>query len=130
MTPVPEWTAAHVAALQPSVDASPWGPLESPGDVLGGSYLFDFRQGGAHALMAVRPVRLALGTRLDVVGLVSLGERMRSGELDAALCGIAAQLGAAQVAMCTRQDHVARQCARHGWTETGVIMTKGLYVQQ
>ncbi len=112
------------------MDASPWGPLESPGDVLGGSYLFDFRQDGAHALLAVRPVRLALGTRLDVVGLVSLGDRMRSGALDAALCDVAARLGAAQVAMCTKQEHVAQQCARHGWIKTGVVMTKGLYVQQ
>lgn len=130
MNPVPVWTADHVAALLPSVDASPWGPLESAGDVLGGSYLFDFTQAGAHALLAVRPVRLALGTRLDVVGLVSLGDRMQSGALDAALCDIAGRLGAAQVAMCTKHQHVAQQCARHGWMQTGVVMTKGLYVQQ
>lgn len=130
MTPITAWTAEHVHALQPSVDASPWGPLESAGDVLGGSFLFEFEQGGAHALLAVRPVRLALGTRLDVVGLVSQGDRMQSGALDAALCDIAGRLGAAQVAMCTGKEHVARQCARHGWMQTGVVMTKGLYVQQ
>lgn len=130
MTPVSEWTAAHVHALQPSVDASPWGPLESAGDVLGGSYLFEFEQGGSRGLLAVRPVSLALGLRLDVVGLVSQGDRVRSGDLDAALCSIAGRLGAAQVAMCTKHEHVARQCARHGWVQTGVVMTKGLYVQQ
>lgn len=130
VTPIPEWTAEHVRALQPSVDASPWGPLESPGDVLGGAYLFEFEQGGAHALLAVRPVPLALGLRLDVVGLVSLGDRLRSADFDAALCGIASRLGAAQVALCTKHEHVARQCARHGWSQTGVVMTKGLYVQQ
>ncbi|CAN7409404.1 hypothetical protein [Acidovorax sp. LjRoot194] len=112
------------------MDASPWGPLEGPGDVLGGALLYELREGGAHALMAVRPVPLALGLRLDVVGLVSLGDRMRSGAIDQAACGIAAQLGAGQVAMCTKQEHVARQCARHGWIQTGVVMTKGLYVQQ
>jgi hypothetical protein len=32
--------------------------------------------------------------------------------------------------MCTKHQHVAQQCARHGWTQTGVVMTKGLYVQQ
>jgi len=130
VTPVTAWTADHVRALLPSVDASPWGPLEGPGDALGGAFLFEFEQGRAHALVAVRPVSLALGVRLDVVGLVSDGERMRSGALDAAVCGIAQQLGAQQVAMCTKHEHVARQCARHGWQQTGVVMTKGLYVQQ
>ncbi len=113
----------------PSVEASPWGPLEGPGDVLGGSFLFEFEQGRARALLAVRPVALQLGARLDVVGLVSLGERMHSGAIDAAACDIARQMGAQQLAMCTQQDHVARQCARHGWTQTGVVMTKGLYVK-
>jgi hypothetical protein len=130
VTPVTQWTRAHIEALQPSIDASPWGPLEGPGDVLGGAFLYEFDQGGAHALLAVRPVQLALGVRLDVVGLVSTGDRMQSGAIDAAACGIAAQFGALQVAMCTKQQHVARQCVRHGWTETGVVMTKGLYVQQ
>lgn len=130
VTPVQHWTPEHVAALLPSVEASPWGPLEGPGDVLGGSFLFEFEQGRVHALMAVRPVRLQLGNRLDVVGLVSLGDRMPSGAIDAMACDVARQLGAQQLAMCTKQDHVARQCARHGWVQTGVVMTKGLYVQQ
>lgn len=130
VTPVRDWTADHVAALMPSVQASPWGPLEGPADVLGGAFLFEFEQGGAHALLAVRPVRLQLGVRLDVVGLVSTGDRMQSGAMDAAACDIARQLGAQQLAMCTQRNHVAQQSARHGWVETGVVMTKGLYVQQ
>ena len=128
--PVTTWAPEHVLALMPSVQASPWGPLEGPGDVLGGSFLFEFEQGGAHALLAVRPVQLQLGVRLDVVGLVSTGDRMQSGAIDAAACDIARQLGAQQLAMCTQRNHVAQQCARHGWTESGVVMTKGLYVQQ
>lgn len=130
VAPVPNWTHDHVAALLPSVEASPWGPLEGPADVLGGSFLWEFQQGGAHALMAVRPVRLQLGNRLDVVGLVSLGDRMPSGAIDAMACQAAQQLGAQQLAMCTKHEHVARQSARHGWVQTGVVMTKGLYVKQ
>lgn len=130
VTPVQHWTPEHVAALLPSVEASPWGPLEGPGDVLGGSYLFEFEQGRVHALMAVRPVRLQLGNRLDVVGLVSLGDRMPSGAIDAMACQAAQALGAQQLAMCTKHEHVVRQSARHGWVQTGVVMTKGLYVQQ
>lgn len=128
--PVEHWTADHVRALLPSVEASPWGPLEGPADVLQGAYLFEHRDGGAHALIAVKPVALALGQRLDVVGLVSLGDRLRGASLDASMVAIARALGVQQLAMCTNQKHVAHQCARHGWTETGVVMTKGLYVQQ
>ena len=125
-----EWDLQRVRAMVPSVDASPWGPLESAGDVLAGSFLYEFGQGGARALVAVRPVSLAHGRRLDVVGLVSLGDRMRSGELSAAVCEIGRGFGAVQVAMCTKHEHVARQCARHGWEQTGVVMTRAINVEQ
>lgn len=130
VTPVTQWTLEHVQALQPSVDANPWGPLASAGDVLGGSFLFEIEQGGAHALMALRPNAFAHGVRLDVVGLVSTGDRLQAAPLDAALLGLARQFGAQQLAMCTMRAHVERQCLRSGWQKTGVVMTKKLYVEQ
>lgn len=120
------WDAERIAALQPSVDANPWGPLEGPLDVFGGALLYEFTQGGAHALLAVRPVALARGVRLDAVGLVSTGDRLQAGAIDGALVAIARQHGAQQVAMCTQRAHVTRACARHGWEISGVVMTKGV----
>lgn len=130
MKAVPDWTVDHVAALQPSVAASPWGPLASAGDVLGGAFLFEFEQGGAHALVALRPNNFAHGMRLDVVGLVSTGDRLPVGALDVALLGVARQFGADQLAMCTMRPHVERQALRSGWKKTGTVMVKNLYVQQ
>lgn len=123
VTPRKDWTPADVQAFRPSVDASPWG-LEGLRDVLQGAYLFEFEQGGSRALLALSPVMREHGLRLDVVGLVSTGDRMRSGELDAAVCDVARQWGARMVAMCTPHEHVAKQCERHGWKKTGVVMTK------
>lgn len=114
----------------PSVEASPWGPLASALDVLNGSFLFEFEQGGAHALIALRPNQFAHGVRLDVVGLVSTGNRIPVGALDAALLGVAREFGAQQLAMCTMRPHVERQALRTGWKKTGVVMTKKLYVEQ
>ncbi len=130
MTPVTQWTPEHVRALLPSVEASPWGPQEGPADVLAGAYLFDYQEGGAHALLAVRPVTLQRGSRLEVVGLVSLGDRLRGAALDRALSGIAQAMGAEHLAMCTKNNHVARQCERHGWQRSGVIMTRGAHGRQ
>lgn len=120
----------HVNALQPSVDANPWGPLASAGDVLGGAYLFEIEHDGSDALIALRPNAFAHGLRLDVVGLVSTGNRLQAAPLDAALLGIARQFGAHQLAMCTMRPHVERQCLRAGWKKTGVVMTKKIYVEQ
>jgi len=130
VTPRQHWTLDDLHALQPSVDASPWGPLASAADVLAGSFLFEFEQGGAHALIALRPNQFAHGVRLDVVGLVSTGDRLPVGALDVALLGIAGQFGADQLAMCTARPHVERQALRSGWQKTGVVMTRKLYVEQ
>lgn len=119
------WSAAHVAALAPAVAASPW-PMDGPRDVLDGALLYEFTHGGSHALMAVRPVVLAGGRRLDVVGLVSDGERMQGAAIDGAAVRIARELECQALAMCTQRAHVIKTCARNGWEITGMVMAKGI----
>jgi hypothetical protein len=117
------WEPGHVTALAPSVAVSPW-PLAGALDVLAGSLLYEFTSGKAHALIAVRPVDRESGRRLDVVGLVSDGERLRSAELDVALLSIAHELGCQVMAMCTKVPHVIKSCARRGWEISGMVMVK------
>ncbi|GKT19558.1 hypothetical protein AVHY2522_22920 [Acidovorax sp. SUPP2522] len=117
------WDASHVEALMPSVLASPW-PLEGARDVLQGALLYEFSQGRSHALLAVRPVPLAGGLRLDVVGLVSDGERLQGAAIDAAAVQVARSLGCQALAMCTVSAHVEKVCARTGWERAGVVMQK------
>lgn len=123
------WDADRLAALQPAVDANPWGPMESAVDVLHGASLYEYQRGQEHALLAVRPVRLAHGVRLDVVGLVSIADRLNMGALSASLESVAHQHGAAQLAMCTQRAHLVKQCSRFGWGVTGLVLTKALNVQ-
>lgn len=125
------WTADDVLAFGPSVNASPWGPLEGHVDVLTGAHLIEFTKGRQHALAAVRRLELVHGVRLDVVGLVSDGDRLGAGDFLGALDGIALQMGAHQLAMCTRHPHLIKSCTRYGWNATGTVVTKGLHhVQQ
>lgn len=125
------WGTSDVLAFTPSVEASPWGPLEGHADVLTGAHLVEFTKGRQHALIAARRLELTHGVRLDVVGLVSDGDRLQAHDLDAALHTVALQLGAHQLAMCTKHRHIINSCTRYGWQITGTVMTKGLHhVQQ
>ena len=114
-------------AFTPSVEASPWGPLEGHADILTGAHLVEFSKDRQHALAAVRTVPLLHGVRLDVVGLVSDGDRLTLATLGDALEHVAHQLGAQQLAMCTKHQHLVRACIRHGWAATGTVLTKGLH---
>lgn len=124
------WDAETITALQASVDANPWGPFESVRDVFMGSHLFTYSRERERALLAVRPVPLAHGTRLDVVGLVSLADRLNAAAVVGSLEYLARELGAQQLAMCTQRAHLVKSCTRLGWSVTGQVLTKGLYVQQ
>lgn len=121
------WAPEHVQALLPSVLANPW-PLAGPIDVLGGATLYEFTHGRSHAYMAVRPVPLDGGRRLDVVGLVSDGERLRCGEFGRAVLSIAQAHECAAMAMCTQRAHVVRGCMREGWKITGMVMARNINV--
>lgn len=122
------WTPEMVEAMRPSVEASPWGGLAVPHEALHGSHLFTFTDGGQRALVALRPVVFGRGTRLDVVGLVSQGDRLHGAQFDEALLGTARCFGASVLAMTTAREHIERQCLRQGWERTGSVMTKAIHV--
>lgn len=117
------WTEADVLAFLPSVEASPFGPLEGVSDVLDGSALFEFNQEQRKALAAVRPVQLQYGKRLDVVGLVSLGDRLHRADL-LAVDDAAAMLACDMATICTRHPHLTKALEKAGWQITGFVMAK------
>lgn len=127
MKPV-EWTREAFEAFRPSVAASPWG-LEGLADVLTGAFLYQFEAGSRSALVAARPVYVEGGTRLDLVGLVSIGDRLRIEEFGPEFEQIARAHGANEVAMCTKWPHVVRSCRRGGWAVTGTVMSKKIHEQ-
>lgn len=114
--------------MRPSVEASPWGGLANPHEALRGAHLFTFADGGQRALVALRPVVFGRGTRLDVVGLVSQGDRLHGAAFDQALMATARCFGASVLAMTTAREHIERQCIRQGWERTGSVMTKAIHV--
>jgi hypothetical protein len=125
------WDDGAVLELLPSVLASPMGPMEGPMDVLGGAALFELSEGKRRALIAARPVNLEHGRRLDVVGLVSTGDRLQAATVARALDDLAAQLGCDQLAMLTQRAHVVKQASKHGWHISGLVLIKGFHrVQQ
>jgi hypothetical protein len=128
VTPV-AWDEDRIRDLLPSVDANPWGPLESARDVFYGGHLYEYTRAAERALMVVRPVQLAHGTRLDVIGLASLADRLNSAAVVASLESLAHQHGAQQLAMCTQRQHLVKSCTRLGWQVTGQVLTKALHVQ-
>lgn len=126
VTPV-SWGESHVLEMLPSVIANPWGPLEGPFDVLGNSFLYEVTEGRSRALVAVRPVDLDHGRRLDVVGLVSTGERLSAATVARALDDVGAMHQADQLAMCTQRGHIVKGAARYGWSISGMVLTKGFH---
>lgn len=118
------WTPEHLDEFAPSVAVSPFGPLGAPADVLAGAYLYELAEGRRRALVAVRPLDQAHGRRLDVVGLVSTGDRMPAAAMGQALDLIATEHAADMLAMCTQRAHIVRQASRQGWCISGVVMQK------
>lgn len=118
------WEPSHVVDMLPTVQASPFGPLEGPLDVLGDSCLYELTEGAGRALIAVKPVTMAHGRRLDVVGLESLGDRLRAATVAQALDDLAARHHADQLAMCTNHAHIVKGASRHGWTISGLVLIK------
>ena len=117
------WTPQLIADFQPSIEANPW-RHGSAMDVLQGAMAFEVCQDESRALVAVRPVKNSAGVRLDVMALVSTGDRLDGLAFDAAVTNIAHNLGAKQLAMATIHPHVANACRRAGWIPTGQLMIK------
>ena len=120
------WTPELVEAFAPAAARNPWGALERPGEILGGSFCFEIVHGKQRALMAVRGDQLEYGVRAEIVGMVSTGPLFHFEPLDRAAMMIAHQLGADVLAMSTQVPKLARGCQRVGWTTTGAILTKRL----
>lgn len=110
-----------------AADASPWG-LDDPVGLFTGVHLYDYAHAGQHALVALRPVDTAHGRRLEVVGLVSDGDRLQGAGVVAALDEAARAYGAQVLAMCTRHGHVLRALERGGWRQTGAVAIKTMGV--
>jgi hypothetical protein len=119
------WDLDLLAEFAPSVEANPWG-FGRAAEVLDGAQAFEYRHAGQRALVAVRPVHRLDGTRLDVVGLVSTGDRLQAFAFDAAMHQIATECQAQALAMTTQRQHIANVAHRTGWKQTGVLMIKNL----
>lgn len=128
MTPT-AWTPDYVQAFAASVSASPFG-MAGPIDVLAGSFLYEFEDGPRRAFIAARPVKFDAGKRLDIVGMVSMAERLTPGAFGPELMEIAKAHDAQALTMCTKWPHIVRACARMGWQKTGVIMTKKIIYER
>lgn len=126
MTPL-NWHADHLALFEPVAAANPFGPLSSPTDVLQGSFLYQVEAGEAAGLLAVRPLQLAHGNRLDVVGGVALTGRNQAGAIGHALDVLALQFDADVVSFCTQRAHLVRQASRLGFEVSGLVMTKRMH---
>jgi hypothetical protein len=123
------WSPDLVDAFQPSIDANPWG-YGTALEVLNGCHAFEYGKASQHALIAVRPVQRQAGTRLDVIALVSTGDRLEANAFDDRMLTIASLFGANQLAMSTLRPHVAAVAKRSGWINTGVLMIKPIGQKQ
>ena len=123
------WSLDLIDEFAPSVAANPWG-FGTPLEVLKGCEAWAYEQDGQRALLAVRPVTREAGTRLDVIALVSTGNRLDGAAFDAAVTQLGHQYQAKQLAMSTLRPHVAAVCHRTGWTDTGILMIKKIGFSQ
>lgn len=124
------WDDQTRELMQPSADASPFALLESFEDALGNAHLFQIEQDAARVLLAVRGVQLQHGRLLEVVGMRSLGQRVRAADLVPCVEAIARDVYQADLlTMCTRRPHLVRGCERMGWTAAATIVNKPLRLQ-
>lgn len=123
-----DWDLPLLDAFAPSVLANPWG-WGTPMEVLSGSHAFELHDGNRHALFAVKPVVREHGTRLDITGLVSTGDRLNAADLDAAMVNIAYRFNARALAFATLRPHIATSAKRMGWSSAGELLTKRLDLQ-
>lgn len=119
------WSPELVEQFAPSAARNPWGALETPREILAGSFIFEIEHGQQRALMAVRPVPIdAGGMRAEISGFVSSGPLFHAAAIDRAAVLIAHQLGADVLGLSTQVPALARACQRQGWMTTGAILTK------
>lgn len=116
------WTPDKLQAL--AAGSSAFGPLASIDEMMRGAILYHYDRAGESVLVAARPVHLAQGVRLDLVGLRSLGNRLAGRPFHTALDALALQHSADYLALCTNVPHVAKSCTKNGYAITGAVLTK------
>lgn len=125
-----QWGRDDLDAMAASVEASPYPALRTVQACLAGAHLWEFSSGDQRALLAVRGQSYEHGRQLDILGAVSLGDRIDSAQLTDAMDRMAAQYRHVDaLCMATRHAHLVRACERAGWTATGTIVTKNLRLQ-
>lgn len=123
------WTGEVLDAFAPSADRSPFGPLANAGEICLGSHLYEYRNGGQRAFVAVKPLSFAAGNRLDVVALRSFGDRLQARPFYAAVESIGRQHNARFIVMCTQLPHIAKACQSAGFGISGAIAMKAINFQ-
>jgi hypothetical protein len=118
-----EWTPELITEFQPSIEVNPWG-FGLAHEVLNGSEAWTFTAEKQRAIIAVKPVRRMQGARLDVVALVSTGDRLQADLFGQAIDQLAANYNAAAIAMTTQIHHVRHVAQRTGWVDAGFLMRK------
>lgn len=125
------WDDHASALMQASVEASPWAMVSGFANVLANAHLFEVRQAGTHVLLAMRGSEREHGRLLEVVGMRSLGERVRASELVPVVEQIARECyeRVDLLSMTTRHAHLVAGCVRMGWAEAGTVVNKALRLQ-
>lgn len=126
-----QWDAENTDAMSAVVDASPWAGVAGLRDTLGQAHLWELTRDNTRVLLAVRGVQCENGRVLDVVGMRSLGDRCRAGDLGPAFEQLARECypNVDLLSMQTRRPHLVRACERQGWTMAATTVTKKLRLQ-
>ena len=118
-----DWNPVILAMLyHPGL--SPFGPLASADDIFGGCHLYLFENADQSAYVAVRPVALSAGIRLDLVGVKSTGQKMCGVAFGEAIDHLATLHNAELIVMTTKLSKVAKKCIANGYEITGAVLSK------
>lgn len=122
------WSPDAIDAFAPVAEASPWGPLLSPTELLQGCYLFEFEHRDQLALVALSRSVSSGGVRVHVQGLVSQGSPLQMQPLMGRIEQTAINLGADVLTMLTRHHQMARLAPKWGAHISGAAISKPLKV--
>lgn len=124
------WTPERLAAFQPVCDCDPFGPLQQPGELLQGAYLFEYQNREQGALVALSREVCSGGIRVHVQAMVSTTPgKLQTCQLIAEIEATAVNLGADILSFCTPHKEIVDGAKRWGGSVTGAIITKILRVQ-
>lgn len=116
------WDRDAIEAMGPSVQTNPWGCTVL--ETLGGSQLFEVEDGPVRILIATKGMKRQDVATLEITGMVSMGERMKTPQVGKAFDTLANIYGADYLAMYTPHPHLMRGAMRLGFYETGRLFMK------